>query len=189
MRDLLIVKSTRHCQNLITGPVGYSQLRSLASTFDFETIDAACTQLQKSEFQLRTSTNAATWLEVCLLNLMRKSEPAAPEMRLSATSQSNRFDKLDKSPQDIKAPAPAPAPAPDLEATWAQVIAAAKPGNRDLLNRAKIAELSTDSCVLVVERKYATKFKSHLESVQRIVTKALGRSVNVTVKQQEELAA
>lgn len=189
MRDLLIVKSTRHCQNLITGPVAYSQLRSLASTFDFETIDAACAQLQKSEFQLRTSTNAATWLEVCLLNLMCKSEPAAPEMRLSATSQSNQFDKLDKSPQDVKATAPAPAPAPDLEATWAQVIAAAKPGNRDLLNRAKIAELSTDSCVLVVERKYATKFKSHLESVQRIVTKALGRSVNVTVKQQEELAA
>jgi DNA polymerase-3 subunit gamma/tau len=187
MRDLLIVKSTRHCQNLITGPVGYSQLRSLASSFDFETIDAACTQLQKSEFQLRTSTNAATWLEVCLLNLMRKSEPAAPEMRLSATSQSNQFDKLDKSPQDVKVTAPAPAP--DLEATWAQVIAAAKPGNRDLLNRAKIAELSTDSCVLVVERKYATKFKSHLESVQRIVTKALGRSVNVTVKQQEDLAA
>jgi len=189
MRDLLIVKSTRHCQNLITGPVAYSQLRSLASTFDFETIDAACAQLQKSEFQLRTSTNAATWLEVCLLNLMGKSEPAAPEIRLSATSQSNRFDKLDKSPQDVKATAPAPAPAPDLEATWAQVIAAAKPGNRDLLNRAKIAELSTDSCVLAVERKYATKFKSHLESVQRIVTKALGRSVNVTVKQQEELAA
>ena len=112
-----------------------------------------------------------------------------PETRLPATSQSNRFDKLDKSPQDVKATAPAPAPAPDLEATWAQVIAAAKPGNRDLLNRAKIAELSTDSCVLVVERKYATKFKSHLESVQRIVTKALGRSVNVTVKQQEDLAA
>ena len=191
MRDLLIVKSTRHCQNLITGPVGCSQLRSIASTFDFETIDAACAQLQKSEFQLRTSTNAATWLEVCLLNLMRNSEPAPKEMRLPTTSQSNRFDKIDKSPQDIKATAPAPAPAtaPDLEATWAQVIAAAKPGNRDLLNRAKLAELSTDSCVLAVEIKYASKFKSHLESVQRIITKALGRSVNVTVKQQEELAA
>ena len=85
MRDLLIVKSTRHCQNLIAGPVGYSQLRSLALHLDFETIDAACTQLQKSEFQLRTSTNAATWLEVCLLNLMLSSKPAAPETRLPAT--------------------------------------------------------------------------------------------------------
>jgi DNA polymerase-3 subunit gamma/tau len=82
MRDLLIVKSTRHCQNLIAEPVGYSQLRLIASTLDFETIDVACAQLQKSEFQLRTSTNAATWLEVCLLNLMRSSQPAAPEIQL-----------------------------------------------------------------------------------------------------------
>ena len=102
-------------ENRTPYPPNPIHLRSLASTFNFETIDAACAQLQKSEFQLRTSTNAATWLEVCLLNLMGKSEPAAPEMRLSATSQSNRFDKLDKSPQDIKATAPAPAP--DLEAT------------------------------------------------------------------------
>jgi DNA polymerase III subunit gamma/tau len=139
--------------------------------------------LQKSEFQLRTSTNAATWLEVCLLNLMLSSKPVAKEMRLSATSQSNQPDKFDKNPQKIEADSP------DFETTWAQVVAAAKPGNRSLLNRAQIAELSADSCVLAVERKYANKFQSHLESVQRIVTKALGRSVTVTVKQQEELAA
>ena len=167
MRDLLIVKSTRHCQNLIAGPVGYSQLRSLALHLDFETIDAACTQLQKSEFQLRTSTNAATWLEVCLLNLMLSCKPAAPETRLPATSQSNQPDKFDKTPQKIEADSP------DFETTWAQIVAAAKPGNRSLLNRAQIAELSADSCVLAVERKYANKFQSHLESVQRIVTKAL----------------
>jgi DNA polymerase-3 subunit gamma/tau len=183
MRDLLIVKSTRHCQNLVAGPIGYSQLRSLALHLDFETIDAACTQLQKSEFQLRTSTNAATWLEVCLLNLMLSCKPAAPATRLPATSQSNQPDKFDKTPQKLEADSP------DFDATWAQVVAAAKPGNRRLLNRAQIAELSADSCVLAVERKYANKFQSHLESVQRIVTKALGRSVTVTVKQQEELAA
>jgi DNA polymerase-3 subunit gamma/tau len=183
MRDLLIVKSTRHCQNLIVGPVGYSQLRSLALHLDFETIDATCTQLQKSEVQLRTSTNAATWLEVCLLNLMLSCKPAAPETPLLATSPSNQPDKFDQTPQKLEADSL------DFETTWAQIVAAAKPGNRSLLNRAQIAELSADSCVLAVERKYANKFQSHLESVQRIVTKALGRSVTVTVKQQEELGA
>ncbi|MCU0542667.1 MAG: DNA polymerase III subunit gamma/tau [Oscillatoriaceae cyanobacterium Prado104] len=185
MRDLLVVKSTRHSQNLIAGSVGYSQLRSIASTLDFETIDAACAQLQKSEVQLRTSTNAAIWLEVCLLNLMRKSDRdrAVKETRLPATSQSKVSDKFDKNHQKIEVDSP------DFETTWAQVVAAAKPANRALLNRAKIAELSADSCVLAVEKKYANKFQTHLASVQRIVTKALGRSVTVTVKQQKELAA
>jgi DNA polymerase-3 subunit gamma/tau len=114
---------------------------------------------------------------------MLSCKPAAPETRLPATSQSNQPDKFDKIPQKLEADSP------DFETTWAQIVAAAKPGNRSLLNRAQIAELSADSCVLAVERKYANKFQSHLESVQRIVTKALGRSVTVTVKQQEELAA
>ncbi|AFZ10948.1 DNA polymerase III, subunits gamma and tau (plasmid) [Oscillatoria nigro-viridis PCC 7112] len=183
MRDLLVVKSTRQCQNLIAGAVSYSQLRSLALHLDFETINAACTQLQKSEIQLRTSTNAATWLEVCLLNLMLSNKSTVKETISPATSQSNRHDKFDRTPQKLEADSP------DFDTTWAQVVAAAKPGNRALLNRAKIAELSADSCVLAVERKYANKFQSHLESVQRIVTKALGRSVTVTVKQQEKLAA
>ncbi|MEG3978896.1 hypothetical protein QT970_30420, partial [Microcoleus sp. herbarium8] len=59
----------------------------------------------------------------------------------------NQPDKLDKTPQKIEADSP------DFETTWAQVVAAAKPGNRSLLNRAQIAELSADSCVLAVERK------------------------------------
>ena len=125
--------------------------------------------MQKSEFQLRTSTNAATWLEVCLLQLMLSCKPATKEMRSPATSQSDRPNKFDKTPPKIDADSP------DFEITWAQVVAAAKPGNRSLLNRAQIAELSADSCVLAVERKYANKFQSHLESVQRIVTKALCR--------------
>ncbi|MEZ2247010.1 DNA polymerase III subunit gamma/tau [Microcoleus sp.] len=183
MRDLLIIKSTRQCQNLIAGPVSYDKLRSLAGTFDFETIDMACTQLQKSEFQLRTSTNAATWLEVCLLNLMLASTCTPKEMRLPKTSQSNQCSKLDKTPQKLEPDSP------DLEATWAQVIATAKPGNRDFLNRAKLSELSTHSCVLVVERKYANKFQAHLKFVQKIVSKALGYPITVTVKQQEEVAA
>ena len=114
---------------------------------------------------------------------MLSCQPAAPEIQLPATFPSNQPDKFDKNPQATKANAP------DFEATWAQVVAAAKPGNRRLLNRAQIAELSAHSCVLSVERKYANKFQTHLESVQRIVTKALGRSVTVTIKQQEELAA
>jgi DNA polymerase-3 subunit gamma/tau len=114
---------------------------------------------------------------------MLSSKADTKEMQLPTTSQSKQPDKFDKTPQKLEADSP------DLEETWAQVVATAKPGNRELLNRAKLAELSTHSCVLAVERKYANKFQSHLEFVQKIVSKALGRSVTVTLKQQKEVAA
>jgi DNA polymerase-3 subunit gamma/tau len=69
-RDLLLVKSVAQCQSLLTSCVGYRELRGIAKQIDFDTLHSAFNQLQRSEGQLRTTPNAATWLEVCLLNLV-----------------------------------------------------------------------------------------------------------------------
>ncbi|MGK7875400.1 MAG: DNA polymerase III subunit gamma/tau [Xenococcaceae cyanobacterium] len=168
-RDLLIVKSAPKSQNLIRGGVSYQHLRKLASGMEFETIDAAFSQLQKSESQLRTTINAAVWMEVCLLNLMSETSV------IPKPQQGNgRNPALNGS---------TPETSKDLNAIWTSVVEAAKPTNRGLLSRAKLTALDQEQAVLSVEPKYAAKFKANSKLVGRMMARTLGYSVTVAISQ------
>jgi DNA polymerase III subunit gamma/tau len=155
-RDLLLVKTTPKCQHLISSSVNYSQLRSLVAHWQWIAIDQALNQLQKSENQLKTTLNAATWLEVCLLNLM----------------------------PDSKTPNSPSQPSPDLSQIWADIVEKAKPNQQKLLNRATLIQLESEQAILAVAPKYLSKFQAHSQTVERIIQKTLGTAVNVTIEEQ-----
>ncbi|NES98959.1 MAG: hypothetical protein F6K32_28120 [Desertifilum sp. SIO1I2] len=169
-RDLLIFKSVPKSQSAIAGTLSYSQLRQVASRLDFISIDAALTQLQKSESQLRVTTSGATWLEVCLLNLIPKNE--RQPLREQQGSQHNGSKN---------------STAQELNSIWTKVIAATKPANRTLLSRAKLTSLNEDRCRLAVPTSDVKKFQSNIALIERIVNKALGYSVTVAIEAREEL--
>ena len=168
-RDLLLVKSTPKCQQLIAGTVSYRTLRQLANGLDFAAIAQAFTQLQKAESQLKASLNGVTWLEVCLLNLM-------PDRNLFPRQ---RQDNLNGSQA---AEASVSKRKPDLTALWAAVVEKAKPVNRELLSRATLTALKGSRAVLTVEAKYAGKFSRNPQTLERLLGKVLGRSVTVVIK-------
>jgi DNA polymerase III subunit gamma/tau len=204
-RDLLIVKSVPKSQNAIAGSLGYSQLRQVASTLEFETIDTTLMQLHSSESQLRVTTNAATWLEVCLLNLIQNNNRQTFQKQQESRQQQNGLanklhnqgnlkqqeshhpqngfaNKLHNNGNENGA-------TKDLDAVWNTVIEATKPANRALLSRAQLVSLNNSKCVLAVQSHDARKFQTHIASVERIVSKALGYPVTVAIEQREELLA
>jgi DNA polymerase III subunit gamma/tau len=156
-RDLLLVKTTPKCQHLISSSVNYSQLRSLVAHWQWIAIDQALNQLQKSENQLKTTLNAATWLEVCLLNLM----------------------------PDSKTPNSPSQPSPDLSQIWADIVEKAKPNQQKLLNHAILKQFSSETAVLAVVPQYLSKFQTHSQTIERIIQKTLGTSVTVTIEEQK----
>ena len=168
-RDLLLVKSTPKCQQLIAGTVSYRTLRQLANGLDFAAIHQAFTQLQKAESQLKASLNGATWLEVCLLNLMpdRNSFPRQRQDNLNGSRAAEASAARRKL---------------DLTALWAAVVEKAKPVNRGLLSRATLTALKGSRAVLTVETKYAGKFSRHRQPLERLLAKVLGRSVTIVIK-------
>jgi DNA polymerase-3 subunit gamma/tau len=199
-RDLLLVKVTPTNQNLIAGTIGCTHLKKLAARIDFETLDTAFTQLHKSESQLRVSTNSATWFEVCLLNLMpkmavpisqnntAKNSPNSLKLSAQQNGHSHRLGRVGSH----NAPTPnisSEEPEAELKAIWESVVEAVKPTHRGLLSKAELVKQDADSWVLTVAPNYADKFKANLELVQRIIGKALGRSITVTIAQQEKFLA
>ncbi|MFB2922912.1 DNA polymerase III subunit gamma/tau [Aerosakkonema funiforme] len=172
-RDLLIVKSVPKSESAIAGTLSYSQLRQIASSLDFSSIDAALMQLQKSESQLRVTTNGATWLEVCLLNLIQKNERQLLREQQVSRAQYNRNGN---------------GTTKDLDSVWSQVIEATKPANRTLLSRAKLVSLNDGKCVLALQPSDFKKFQTNIASVERIISKALGYSVTVAIEQQEKVS-
>ncbi|MEA5468580.1 DNA polymerase III subunit gamma/tau [Spirulina sp. 06S082] len=164
-RDLLLVKSAPKSKHLVTSAIAHNKLRSLANGLDFPAIDAALTQLQKSEAQLKTSLNASIWLEVCLLNLM-------PETAIASLEPPSNGSKLSSATES----------ASDLAGIWANVVETAKPSNRGLLSRARLAQLDEERAVLSVEPKYIKRFQQRSQTVERILDKALGYAVTVEIE-------
>jgi DNA polymerase-3 subunit gamma/tau len=176
-RDLLLVKSTPKCYELIVGAIDYKILRQVASVTDFEVLMAAFTQLQKSEAQLKTSINAAIWLEVCLLNLISNTTSAQPKLNRSPFE----FDvpRANGNPQSTKKRARHE----DLTSMWASVVETAKPANRGLLSHASLSALTQNQAVLTVEAQYVQKFARNSQTLERLIGKALGCSVTVKIQQ------
>jgi DNA polymerase-3 subunit gamma/tau len=156
-RDLLLVRSTSTGKQLITGSLSYSQLCQLGKKLDFATIDRNLQHLQKSEYQLRTSVNAATWLEVCLLNLM---------------SENNIPKRSSRNTKNI-----------DLVAIWARVVEAAKPNNRNLLSMATLAALKSDRAILKVDSKCFHKFDRNCTAIALLLGRVLGKRIKVTIEE------
>lgn len=182
-RDLLIDLSGGNNKNLIQGGISYQQLTKLVQGFNFNTINAAFTQLQKSESQLKTTLNAAIWLEVCLLNLVTENQQQLKSWRNDNNGKSlllkpvkgkynlNRTTKY----KTVKV-------TPDLSKIWAEVIENAKPTNRDLLSHARLTSIDDNSAVLLVESKYFSKFQKSNRLLTKIVSKTISNVTNVVVK-------
>ncbi|MBR8834422.1 MAG: AAA family ATPase [Stigonema ocellatum SAG 48.90 = DSM 106950] len=167
-RDLLVVMASPKSQDLMTGAVSYSQLKHLATDWDYETVSTGLTQLQKSENQLRNAAQPHLWLEVCLLGLV--------------TTRSERSNGS-KAPFNSKGKSQPKGPKSNLTAVWNKVLEAATPNNRSLLTHAELVEFVRGKAVITVEAKYFNKFNSNAKKVERMFQKATGAKVTVSIKE------
>ena len=165
-RDLLILRSAPKAKHLLTSAVSQAQLRQLTQQWNDAAINTALTQLHRSEGQLRFSTNAAIWLEVCLLNLL-------PEMIRQPTP-----DRVTRSSQTR---------AGDVSAieVWQRVRQAAPAGAQKLLTKATLTTLAGNQAVLSVEPAYLGKFEAHADKIARMLRQAIGTRQAIALSFQE----
>ncbi|MBW4573541.1 MAG: DNA polymerase III subunit gamma/tau [Tolypothrix carrinoi HA7290-LM1] len=173
-RDLLVVMASPKSQNLITGAISYSQLKQLATPWDYEAISAGLTQLQKSENQLRNAAQPHLWLEVCLLGLV---------ITRSDHSNNSNNGNGSKTALNSKRKSQPKVPTNNLTAIWNKVLELATPNNRSLLTHAELVELKSDFAVITVEAKYFHKFNCNAEKVEKMFQKATGARVTVSIKE------
>ena len=194
-RDLLLVKSTSQCQELVTTATSYTKLESLAQKVSFDYLNGALTQLHKSEQQLRTPINAKVWLEVCLLNLIpelsttklcpqngangnghHQKDMDSKVLLDSAPKKSKKLLKLKGKKSQCHQENP--------QQIWAKVVEKAKPPHRDFLSRAELIQLDEQQATLAVEVAYLNKFKRRKKSLESILDRTLGYSVTVVIQEQ-----
>lgn len=173
-RDLLVVMASPKSQDLITGAISYSQLKQLATPWDYEAISAGLTQLQKSENQLRNAAQPHLWLEVCLLGLVTTQ---------SDNSNNSNNGNRSKTALNSKRKSQPKVPTNNLTAIWNKVLEEATPKNRSLLTHAELVELKSDFAVITVEAKYFHKFNCNAEKVEKMFQKATGARVTVSIKE------
>lgn len=173
-RDLLVVMASPKSQDLITGAISYSQLKQLATNWDYEAISAGLTQLQKSENQLRNAAQPHLWLEVCLLGLV---------LTRSEHSNNSNNGNGSKTALNSKRKSQPKVPTNNLTAIWNKVLESATPNNRSLLTHAELVELKSDFAVITVEAKYFHKFNCNAEKVEKMFQKATGARVTVSIKE------
>ena len=145
-RDLLLVKTAPDAKELISSAISYQKLRSLGRLMDREQIGEGLNRLYETRSQLDHSSNAATWLEVCLL-------------RLSQSSSSG------------------------LDSVWAEAVSLAKPNSQKLLDQANLIALNSKRAVLAADPKSVRRLLRHRSSLERLLSKVLGRNVTVEVKE------
>ncbi|MDF5728851.1 MAG: AAA family ATPase [Rhizonema sp. PD38] len=173
-RDLLIIMASPKSQDLITGAIAYSQLKQLATPWDYEAVSTGLTQLQKSENQLRNAAQPHLWLEVCLLGLVTtRSEHSHNSNNTNGSmTASNPLGKSQPKAQRS-----------NLRAIWNKVLEKATPNNRSLLTHAELVELKNGFAVITVEAKYFDKFNSNTLKVERMFQKATGARVTISIKE------
>jgi DNA polymerase III subunit gamma/tau len=164
-RDLLIVKSAPQEKQLLTGAVCYPQLKQLAQQWSNETIHAALVQLQKNEAQLRQTTTANVWIEVCLLNLI----PGLDVLPVTGEITHNG-SKRKGAPPDL-----------NLTEIWQQVRSTAPPSAQKLLDKATLTNLCESQAVVRVEPRYLSKFEANAIKISRMLQKAVGASQAIAV--------
>lgn len=178
-RDLLILKSAPKASDLLTSPANYNQLKVIASQWDFDALNQSLTQLQKAEGYLRNTTNAAVWLETCLLNLM-------PLLYSGASSYLRGKSSADKNGHSHKAPletssASTDETSSDLNALWQRAIASAKPETQKWLRQARLTKLQGTRAILEVAPVAGAKFEANQEAISRMLQRATQSPKPITV--------
>jgi DNA polymerase III subunit gamma/tau len=178
-RDLLILKSAPNASDLLTSPANYNSLKAIATHWDFDALNQSLTQLQKAEGYLRNTTNAAVWLETCLLNLM-------PLLRSNASNYASEKQSADKNGHHHKAAAERSSIAtdqnsPDLSALWQKVIASAKPGTQKLLSQARLTKLQGNKATLEVAPASLAKFEANQQAIARMLQRSTQSQQPMTI--------
>nr|RNJ64857.1 MAG: DNA polymerase III subunit gamma/tau [Leptolyngbya sp. IPPAS B-1204] len=178
-RDLLILKSAPNALDLLTSPANYNQLKAIASHWDFDALNQSLTQLQKAEGYLRNTTNAAIWLETCLLNLM-------PLLRSNTSSYASEKQSTDKNEHYRKADVERSSVATDqnssdLSALWQKVIASAKPGTQKLLSQARLTNLQGNKAILEVAPASLAKFEANQQAIARMLQRVTQSQKPITI--------
>jgi DNA polymerase III subunit gamma/tau len=156
-RDLLLVKLSTPEPNFLASSLSELKLRKLAERISGEVINSSLDRLRQSEQQLKTTVNASTWLEVCLLNLIAISKQ---ETSIAKSKTNNKLTK-----------------------TWTKVIARTKTTNQSLLKKATLVSLDRQSATLAVDSRHLQVFTRNTQTLSSILSKALGRKVTVAVEE------
>jgi DNA polymerase III subunit gamma/tau len=178
-RDLLILKSAPNVSDLLTSPVNYSQLKTIATHWDFDILNQSLIQLQKTESYLRNTTNTAVWLETCLLNLMptlRSISFSSPETKQSAGKNGHSYKALPAVPSATAVNKPT-----DLAALWQRVVASAKPGTQKLLTQACLTKLQGTKAILEVDPASLAKFEANQQAIARMLQRVTHSPKPMTV--------
>jgi DNA polymerase III subunit gamma/tau len=178
-RDLLILKSAPNASDLLTSPANYNQLKAIATHWDFDALNQSLTQLQKAEGYLRNTTNAAVWLETCLLNLV-------PLLRSNASNYAREKQSADKNGHHRKAalersPVATEQNSSDLSTVWQRVIASAKPGTQKLLSQARLLKLQGNKAILEVAPASLAKFEANQQAIARMLQRVIQSQKPMTV--------
>ncbi|MDX2241583.1 MAG: DNA polymerase III subunit gamma/tau [Leptolyngbyaceae cyanobacterium bins.302] len=164
-RDLLIVQSAPSQRHLLTSSVSSDQLQAIAQEWSYEAIQVGLAQLHTSEGQLRFSTNAQVWLEVCLLNLLPKQAIKASTPSMVKTLPQNNGNGHSST-----------------DNLWQTIIDAA-PGNaKSLLSRARLQQFDGSVATLLVGERDQAKFDANTSKIARLIQKAAGISQPVTLE-------
>jgi DNA polymerase III gamma/tau subunit len=135
--------------------------------------------LQKTEGYLRNTTNAAIWLETCLLNLM-------PLLRSNASNYASEKQPADKNGHHHKAAIERSSVAIDqnfseLSAVWQRVITSAKPGTQKLLSQARLTKLQGNKAILEVVPASLAKFETNQQAIARMLQRVIQSQKPMTV--------
>lgn len=178
-RDLLILKAAPQAIDLLTSPVNYSQLKAISAHWDFDTLNQSLAQLQKAESYLRNTTNAAVWLETCLLNLMpmlRSISFSSPDVKQAVGKNGHSRKAISESSSATTAHKPT-----DLAALWQKVVASAKPGTQKLLTQARLTKLQGTKAILEVAPASFAKFEVNQQAIARMLQRVTQSQKPMTV--------
>lgn len=194
-RDLLILKSApESAQSLLAGAMSYKHLRTLASKWSYDTIYTALNQLQKAELQLRQSTNASVWAEVCLLGLVPglvidpiATTTVTTTAPIGKNGISNHRSSSGKISNGKRHNGTATAIELDLKTVWLQVVETAKPNVRKTLEQAELRSLNEQGgAVIAVSRDLMDKFETNADRVARMLQKAANLSAAPSIQFEEK---
>ena len=178
-RDLLILKAAPQAIDLLTSPVNYSQLKAIAAHWDFDTLNQSLAQLQKAENYLRNTTNAAVWLETCLLNLMpmlRSIPFSSPDVKQAVGKNGHSRKTISETASTNTGHKPT-----DLAALWQKVVASAKPGTQKLLTQARLTKLQGNKAILEVAPASFAKFEANQQAIARMLQRVTQTQKPMTV--------
>ncbi len=178
-RDLLILKAAPQATDLLTSPVNYSQLKAISTHWDFDALNQSLAQLQKAESYLRNTTNAAVWLETCLLNLMpmlRSISFSSPDVKQAVGKNGHSRKAISESFSATTAHKPT-----DLAALWQKVVASAKPETQKLLTQARLTKLQGTKAILEVAPASFAKFEANQQAIARMLQRVTHSPKPMTV--------